>query len=170
MTRIDELLKRIELIQQQRRVLIVETGTIRNVDYQESDGHSTRFIAEMMRKEDLFISIDLYTEVCEKYLRKLGLRDRAIIVQSDSVKYLKYLCEVENIEIDVAYLDSENDASLIFDEFQVVWNKITKGGFVAIDDAYPESEQVYKCHKVLKWANENNVQYEIINNQMFITK
>ena len=116
-------------------IFVVETGTIRNINYQEGDGHSTRFIAEMMRFPDTFISIDLNIKVCENYLKSLKLSDKVRLIQDDSRRILPLL---DNI--DVAYLDSENDCELIYQEFGIVMQKMNPGGWIIIDDCHPDRD------------------------------
>lgn len=146
-------------------IFVVETGTIRNIglEYKEGDGHSTRFIVEMMRERDAFISIDLDVKVCSDYLTSLNLIHNVLLIEGDSRRVLNM---VDNI--DVAYLDSDNNCSLIYDEFSIVIQKMNPGGYIIIDDCYPDSKDVVKCHKVKQLLDDTKYPYKIINNQMVI--
>jgi predicted O-methyltransferase YrrM len=167
MTRISVMIEKIKKLKSEtgRQLVILETGCIRNISeqYIEGDGHSTRHIAEFITN-DIFYSVDLSTKICRQYLADLGLLSKVRLVESDSLEFLK---RFRNI-IDIAYLDSDNNSELIFKEYMLVLPKMNKGGFIIIDDAIPDSENVVKCHKVLPDIIEKGFNHEIINNQLFI--
>lgn len=147
-------------------ISILETGTIRKVEYEDGDGHSTRFIAEILRPTDLFISVDLKTDVCDRYLTKLNLINRVTLMQMDSIDFIK----MDTHWYDVVYLDSENDAIQIFEEFFQIWPRVYPGGWVVVDDAYPESKTIVKCHRILEYCKLRKIPYEIREHQMYIQK
>lgn len=135
-----------------KNLVVVETGTIRNtkLEYADGDGWSTLHLAKWnLGKNHQIYSIDLYTEVCERFLAENHLSDRIILKQGSSLDHLATFDQ-----IDFAYLDSANDAQLILDEFQLVENRMSKGGVVVVDDVIMNSKDVVKGHLVVPYARK----------------
>lgn len=141
-----------------RELHILETGTIRNVapEYSEGDGHSTIAIAEYVRDNGgEFISVDLSVAVAEKYLREKRLLDYVTLFQSNSLPLLDVIDG-----IDFYYLDSANDAETTFAEYLYAAKNITKGGYIMVDDCNLESTELKKGDRLMPYLDERGIAYE----------
>lgn len=154
-------------------MVIVETGTIRRIElqYEQGDGHSTLYIAQWMRDNEVegeFYSIDLETLQAKKYLTELGLIDYVEIITGDSAESLVTFKDI----ITFAYLDSANDPDLILREFKTVWPKIVPGGCVMVDDCNIESAELNKGDLLIPYLAENGIEYAHLfdTNQIVIYK
>lgn len=153
----------IRVLNESRPRYIVETGTIRNIEYEVGDGHSTRYIAEWVRDNGgVFTSIDLDIEVSLIYLDENGLMPFVNLWQGNSLDLLPKIKK-----IDFAYLDSDNDADLILNEFLIVWAKCK---VVMVDDCSMESEELMKGKKLIPYLIENNIKFETAGYQLIIQK
>lgn len=153
----------IRVLNESRPRYIVETGTIRNIEYEIGDGHSTRYIAEWVRDNGgVFTSIDLDIEVSLIYLDENGLMPFVNLWQGNSLDLLPKIKK-----IDFAYLDSDNDADLILNEFLIVWPKCK---VVMVDDCSMESEELMKGKKLIPYLIENNIKFETVGYQLIIQK
>lgn len=142
------------LKQTYENLVVVETGTIRNVnpEYIVGDGHSTHLIAQWIKDNGgNFFSIDLDISVADKYLKDLRLRKWVQLQPYESITFLNIL-KKQNLKIHLAYLDSGNDATLILNEFKVVENMILPGGVVIIDDCKPGDKSLLKGNEVIPYA------------------
>jgi predicted O-methyltransferase YrrM len=126
-------------------IRVVETGTIR--DAREETGHggdgwSTIYFAERHKRTAArytndFVSIDLDTSIAESVLRARNLRNHVYLVRGHSIWELASLAVaagLNNQVYDVAFLDSDNDAKLIFHEFLIAQHLVRAGGLIIIDD------------------------------------
>ena len=122
---------------------VVETGTIRDEREETGlggDGWSTTFFAERDKKTNephthMFVSIDLDTSIAESVLRAKGLRDHVQMIRGYSVSALGALLGSKGFgTYDVAFLDSDNNAQLIFDEFLIAQHLVRAGGLIIVDD------------------------------------
>lgn len=144
-------------------MLVVETGTIRNTkpEYADGDGWSTLHLAEW-GLGDIF-SIDLDVSICREFLTERGLIDRVHLMQGSSLDNLIHFSD-----IDLAYLDSANDAELILAEFKLVETRMAKGGIVVIDDVLMDDREVVKGHLVVPYARQK---YQVeLKNRMAIVR
>ena len=137
---------------------IVETGTIRSHlwDYKVGDGHSTlRFAEYCSRFGGKLYSIDIYPHavVVSKSLVEERFPNADVeIIESDSVAYLKSFGE----PIDVLYLDSDNDANLIFEELKACLGNLGPESVVLIDDCFKKGDyDVEKGELVIPYLEEN---------------
>ena len=166
---ITECLNEIEVNYPDELLIIVETGTIRNTgdDWKIGDGHSTVEIAEWNKDRDgFFYSVDLNTDVCEKYLEELNLKDMVALIKEDSIEFLKRLKIY--LPVHFAYLDSANDPDHCFKEFELVIKIMPKGAIILVDDCDPDANIVSKAQKVLQHCITNKLDYTIIENQLKI--
>lgn len=152
----------------QRDLVIVETGTIRNTDeiYKEGDGWSTYYICRYLKESNYnhkFYSIDLDVSISRKFLTEQGLVEYVNLLAEHSVTALSSFRH-----IDLAYLDSANNAELILMEFKRVENSLSKSGVVIVDDVIMDSELIVKGHKVVPYATEKGFTVEIKNRQAII--
>lgn len=149
--------------------VIVETGTIRDTSeaFEQGDGHSTRFIAEWVRHNGgLFYSIDTDIKVAAKYLFECDLRSSVQLKEGYSTDVLPTI-----EKIDFAYLDSANDADNCLAEFLIVWDKVTSGGCVMVDDCNEASVELLKGDKLMPYLREHNIEYATLDtNQIVIPK
>ena len=150
------------------RLTIVETGTIRRTEpeYEEGDGHSTRFIAEWSRGNHSFTSIDIDCSIAKKYLFDNNLRQYVTLKEGLSTDILPTFKM-----IDFAYLDSANDPDNCLNEFMIVWPMITPGGSVMCDDCNEGSAELLKGDKLIPYLRSENIEFEQMGtNQLLIKK
>ena len=126
-------------------IRVVETGTIRDAREETGavgDGWSTLYFAERHKRTAAryttdFVSIDLDTTIADEVLRARGLRNHVYLDQGHSISKLTALAiglGLDHTGYDVAFLDSDNDAKLIFYEFLIAQNIVRHGGLIIIDD------------------------------------
>lgn len=154
---------------------IVETGTIRGDgdNYAQNDGWSTVTFAEWVKKNGgSFTSIDLDVSTAEKVLKRKKLRDHVQLVQGHSLEALAAIVQDNAIAdpddaeqvgaLDVAFLDSDNDASLIFHEYLIVKKVMRSPGLIIVDDVDIVSTEVVKGHEILPYARANGIPHRIV--------
>lgn len=153
---------------------IVETGTIRSHlwDYKIGDGHSTLRFAEYCSRfggKLYSIDIDPHAVVVSKSLVAERFPNADVeVIESDSVAYLKSFED----PIDVLYLDSDNDANLIFEELKAALSNLHPESIVLIDDCFKKGEYyVEKGELVIPYLEENGWVMEVSEYQaLFIHK
>lgn len=119
---------------------IVETGTIRgtNEPSRVGDGWSTQFFAHWLAEHDggELIAIDLHTATVPMVLTEDEMK-RVVLRQGHSIAELSHLLSMrDTLDVDVAFLDSDNDAQLILHEFMIARELVCKGGLIIIDDVH----------------------------------
>lgn len=154
-----------ELEDKMGKLIIVETGTIRNAasQYVIGDGYSTEIIARYIKNSEHkhdFYSVDLDISVCQKYLQNRSLLSYVKLVQSDSINFLQNFGKV-----DFAYLDSGNDAQLILNEFKLVEGTAK---IVVIDDCVPGSHELLKGNLVIPYVKAKGYRFQLTNRQGII--
>lgn len=159
-------------------VNILETGTIRNTDpqYELDDGWSTVTFAEWCREHGGTIeSVDLEIEAAATVLEKRGLRDVVHLVRHHSIHFLGarlfsngtyaagYMLEnrVPEPKVHVAYLDSDNDPTLILDEYLLVTQMMPSGAILMVDDCDPVAGG-HKGDKIIPWLKEHGQAFELV--------
>jgi hypothetical protein len=160
---------------------ILETGTIRNEDpqYAADDGWSTVHIAEWCVGADAdegrggtrghLDSIDLDTSVANRVLEARGLRRAVALVEDHSIHALGAMLLRAEIyrppTIHVAYLDSDNDPSLILHEYLLVTQMMPSGGIVMVDDVDLSGQAVgygaRKGHEIAPWLSARGIEYTL---------
>jgi len=153
-----------------RPLNIVETGTLRN-DTEPSrigDGWSTIFFAERVKQlGGKLWSIDLETGGADRMLRQRGLRDCCELLQRHSLAALASLCRAHDLSIDIAFLDSDNDGTLIYHEFLVASELVAAGGLILMDDVRMahhltgEAQLARKGDVVLPYVVENKLAHRL---------
>lgn len=152
---------------------ILETGRIRNPDWKNSDGNSTNFFSRINIIKRL-ISIDndsencsgfsTSEEYCKNYLSENQLK-KIQFINGDSKIEISRLSK-QDIILDIALLDSANNADLILEELKAVipyMNK--KGAIIIIDDVHDSGKKGdkaipyminlgYKAHYILAKPND----------------
>lgn len=167
------LLSRLEALDPQRRLTIVETGTIRDADerYRTGDGHATLYIAEWLKKGNRnhrFISIDIDSSAvnnCKAHLESKGLLKYVQVRLADSRQELKKIRP-----IDFAYLDSRNESIHTYHEFTAVYGRLAKNSIICIDDSSMNLNPVgvNKGLRVLRWANEHKIPVKMMDRIMVL--
>jgi len=146
-------------------LVILETGSIRGEgeQYHQNDGWSTLTFAEQVRDYGgKLISIDLDTRAAHNVLDHYRLHDFVDLRQGHSIEVMAdLLATVAGPLVDVALLDSDNDASLILHEFLVVKRLMRSPGLVLVDDVDPNSTGVVKGHLLMPWLDANEVEYRL---------
>ena len=146
----------------------VETGCIRSL--KDADGHSTKVFGELL-KDGILHSfelnrdhIEIAKQVCNEYL------DHIIFHQGDSRELLlKVLEEVNPRQVHVAYLDSANDADLIFEEFKVIEPYLKSGSALVVDDiTCPSCKKGKKILPYLRSKEEWEVELFDVANGMLV--
>lgn len=152
-----------------RPLTIIETGTIRYPDC-DTDGNSTRYIAEWVRDNEpttIFVSVDLHTEKASEYLKELGLMDYVSLFKFDSLRMLGIIKNT----FEFVYLDSSNDPQHTLDEFMAVWPKLEEGGCLMADDCNVNSPDLLKGDLLIPYLTDKEMDFEILpTNQLVIWK
>jgi len=121
-----------------RALTLLEVGCIRHRDWAQSDGHSTRYIAEWVASNPpdgdaahRFIAVDVRTSVCNLVLKEYGLRDYVELRTGDALAVLPTL----NLDhIDLAYLDGPDDPDFTVSIFESVLARSDADTVFAFDD------------------------------------
>ena len=144
---------------------ILETGSIRGTEeqYHQNDGWSTLTIAEYVRDHGgSLTSIDLDIDAANTVLTRHGLREHVNLVQGHSIEVLsRYIADPEQEQLDVVFLDSDNDASLIMNEFFLAKLLTRSPALFLVDDVEPGSSGVVKGHQILPWLDLHHVPYRL---------
>lgn len=128
-----------------RKLVIVETGTIRKVEYAHGDGHSTlKFSDYVQQQGGSFYSIDNNKEAvsCSKKLVAEQLSEGPTsehkninVVEALSTEFLESFPD----KIDVLYLDSANDEYIGLAEYEAAKPKLYDHTIILIDDCLENS-------------------------------
>ncbi len=110
-------------------VYAIETGTIRS--YEEKH-ESTLHISNALGERGKLVSVDLEEDSIRISRDICKNAENVEWVLSDSISYLK---NYTGPKLDLAFLDSANDAELIFQEMALVCGHINPGGVLIVDDA-----------------------------------
>lgn len=150
---------------------IVETGTIRGAgdNYRANDGWSTLTFAEYVKANGgRFVSIDLDISVAVQVLKANKLYTHVQQIQGHSIDVLSGLALGAYLEkdseeglFDVAFLDSDNNSSLIFHEYLIVKHMMRSPGLIIVDDVDVTSTEVVKGHEILPYAVANGIQHRL---------
>lgn len=145
---------------------ILETGSIRNEgeEYHQNDGWSTLTFAEYVAKYGgSLTSVDLDINAAHAVLTRHGLREHADLAQGHSIEVLsRYVADhQEQDSFDVVLLDSDNDASLIINEFFLAKRLMRHPALVLVDDVEPRSPLVVKGHQIMPWLDLHEVPYRL---------
>ena len=144
---------------------ILETGTIRGTEeqYHHNDGWSTLTLAEYVRDNGgSLTSIDLDINAATTVLTRHGLLEHVNLVQGHSIDVLsRDVADHQEDSLDVVFLDSDNDASLIMNEFFLAKLLMRHPALVLVDDVEPGSPGVVKGHQIMPWLDQNNVPYRL---------
>jgi hypothetical protein len=141
---------------------IFETGTIRGDQDHSSigDGWSTLFFAKLEPAE--FYSYDLDTRVADIVLSREGVQKNVCLCQEHSIDGLARLLRARapgDPKFDIAFLDSDNDAQLIFHEFLIAKELVKPRGLIIVDDCAVLPEHDRAAHKgdvLHPWLLENS--------------
>jgi predicted O-methyltransferase YrrM len=141
---------------QERPLVIVETGTIRNEG--DGDGHSTVGFSLLARndKDIEFYTIDNNSECIElskKIIEKHcgSIPENVHFIESDGDKFL----ESFDKKIDILYLDSANSADITLDEYISSKHLLKDTSIVMIDDADRNDTDLNKWKKVVPQMQED---------------
>jgi predicted O-methyltransferase YrrM len=155
------------------RLDILETGTIRGTteNYRVGDGWSTITFAEHVKANGgTLTSIDLDITNAELVLKEKRLTKYVNLIKGASVQEIKKLATTSATSktraakrsVDVAFLDSGNDASLTFSEYLAVKEIMRAPGLVIVDDVDMNSHEVVKGHEIVPFLQANEVPHRII--------
>lgn len=159
---------------------ILETGTIRNTGerYRVNDGWSTLAFAEDARDHGgRFTGIDLDVSAAQQVISDHGLGENVTFFEGYSVDILAGMLanaygRAERSRdsrvtlggagfVDVALLDSDNDAGLILHEYMIVRYMMRSPGVIMVDDVDPDSTGVVKGHQLIPYLDANGVPYRL---------
>ena len=146
---------------------IVETGTIRGTTEASrvGDGWSTQFFAQHVRKfGGKVFAIDLKPDTVPMVLSGDEMQ-YVQLVTDHSISALTRLVSQRH-EIEVAFLDSDNDAQLIFHEFLIAEQLVKAGGLVIVDDVrlpdqLLDDHAALKGERVWPWLKEYEYEHRI---------
>lgn len=155
-----------------KKLRILETGTIRGAtpNYEENDGWSTVTFAEHVKANGgLFTSIDLDISTATTVLKSKKLYTHVQQIQGYSVDVLAGLAtsmytdpNATEGSYDIAFLDSDNNGSLIFHEYMVVKHMMRSPGLIIVDDVNMNSQEVLKGHEILPWLIANEIPHRLL--------
>lgn len=113
--------------------VVVETGCIRKLD---EGTESTLTIASILRDRGRFYSFELRPEHIAISRACCGDHDRFVTyVEGDSVGNLqRFVADGTLARIDLAFLDSANDADHIYNEFRAIEGCFVPGSVLVVDD------------------------------------
>lgn len=119
---------------------IIETGTIRGTgDTSEiGDGYSTLYFAKRcIDWGGHLVTIDLNVATARKVLAERAPNHNVTFVENYSIAALaRQLAVWGATHVDVAFLDSANDAQLVLHEFMICEQLMRPDGLVLIDDVH----------------------------------
>jgi hypothetical protein len=161
---------------------ILETGTIRNADpqYALDDGWSTVHFAEWILEHpqaNLLTSIDLDCAVARQVLRDRGLVGGVAFLQGHSIAVLGEILKCRSLEpggdddamtlahpnVHLAYLDSDNDPTLILAEYLLVKQLMPSGAILMVDDVdLSPNATARKGHAIAPWLARSGQEYTIV--------
>ena len=152
---------------------IVETGTIRSTEpiYADDDGWSTLCFAQWIAEHGGFLdSIDLETDAAAKVLADRGLGGPVMLCKGHSLDVLtQRLADAHadpndhSFDIHIAYLDSDNDADLILNEYKLVTQMMPPGAILMVDDVdLSPGAQAKKGHAIVPWLEKHKQDYSIV--------
>lgn len=113
--------------------VVVETGCIRKLD---EGTESTLTIASILQDRGQFYSFELRPEHIAISRRCCGDQDRFVTyVEGDSVGNLgRFVADGTLARIDLAFLDSANNADHIYHEFKAIEGCFVPGSVLVVDD------------------------------------
>lgn len=132
-----------ELLQKEKQISIIETGTLRTVNDWLGYGHSTLIWDWILSKKDGHcVSVDIDYEAI-KFARERC--KRIDFIHCDSIGFLRN-CEAH--DLDLLFLDSYdwskelhlNSCLHHLTELGAIWERLPSGCLIAVDDAHSESE------------------------------
>jgi predicted O-methyltransferase YrrM len=157
---------------------IVETGTIRNPGdaYRVNDGWSTlTFAEEVAEQGGTLTAIDLDVSAAEGVLSARGLLEGVTFFEGHSIDILPGMLANAYARakkandghvflggdgfVDVAFLDSDNDAALILHEYLIVKRMVRSPGLIMVDDVDVDSTGVVKGHQIVPWLEREGTPY-----------
>lgn len=159
---------------------IVETGTIRNTgeNYRVNDGWSTLTFAEDIQGHGgSLVTIDLDVSAAREVLTSRGLDYVVSFHEGHSIDALSGMLanaygSAKRTSggkltlggvgfVDVAFLDSDNDAALILHEYLLVRRMVRSPGLIMVDDVDMRSTDVVKGHGIVKWLEAEGTPYRL---------
>jgi hypothetical protein len=159
---------------------IVETGTIRNPGeaYRVNDGWSTlTFAEEIAEQGGTLTAIDLDVSAARGVLSAHGLMDGVTFYEGHSIEALSGMLANAYAHakkandghvflggdgfVDVAFLDSDNAAGLIFHEYLVAKRMVRSPGLIMVDDVDMTSDVVLKGHQLIPWLDAHGTPYRL---------
>jgi hypothetical protein len=158
---------------------ILETGTIRNADpqYAADDGWSTLHFAEWCKEHEKchLESVDLDISVAKAVLEHHGYCAPDVLLHREhSIEWLGKALESRAFfkekfhgaprtipMLHVAYLDSDNDPTLILNEYLLVKIMMPPGGIVMVDDCNPETGG-NKGNAIRPWLEAHQQEYTLV--------
>lgn len=145
-------------------IVAIETGTIRTYSEQHE---STRHLGETLGDRGRLTSVDASPEAIEVSRDICRGLDNVDWVESESTTYLSTL---QGRRFHLAFLDSANDADVIFEEFELVVPRTVEGGIVMVDDAgitstlkrIDRGQPSVKGHRVWRLLEACGAEYEVL--------
>jgi|688.fasta_scaffold18544_4 hypothetical protein len=144
-----------------KKLILLETGRIRNPSWKDSDGDSTNYFSRLDNisiiysidnDSENFSGFESSEEYCKKTLSQEQL-SKIIFVNGHSVEKIN---ELHDNFFDVVLLDSANDSQLIYEEFVSVISKIKEKSLIIIDDV---TSPGFKGDKVLNFLDSIGIEY-----------
>jgi predicted O-methyltransferase YrrM len=162
---------------------ILETGTIRGEtdNYATDDGWSTVCFAEWCKEHGGTVeSIDLDISAAERVLEAKGFRAPDVLLhRAHSIEWLGQALENRSFfkekfhgaprtlpSLHFAYLDSDNDPTLILAEYLLAKLMMPPGAIVLVDDVdLSGTSGARKGHAIAPWLESHGQKYTIVGRQ-----
>lgn len=145
-----------------RELDILEIGVIRSIEpsYEDGDGWSTvTFARHVAQYGGSLTGVDLEVGAARAVLAEYDLS--GTMVRSDAMTALKAI-EAQGNDYDVIYLDDDNPADIVLEEFFIARRVIRPGGLIIANDMNLDDPEVTKGHDLIPYLKTSKIPYRIL--------
>ena len=142
---------------------ILEIGTIRATgdEYQDGDGWSTLTFAKDIEKNGgSLLGVDLEIGAATQIIEREGLDKYAKLVQGYSIDVMGRLL-AKGEKFDVIFLDSDNEPTLVMDEWFMAKHLLAEPGLIMADDMDQGVRDVLKGARLIPYLRGQSIPYRI---------
>lgn len=145
------------------KLRILEIGTIRATgdEYQDGDGWSTLTFANDVKKNGgEVIGVDLEIDAARTILDREGVGSHVHLVKGYSVDEMgRFISSGE--KFDVIFLDSDNEPTLVMDEYFLARHLLAVPGLIMADDMDQGVRDVLKGAKLIPHLKDQGISFRI---------
>jgi len=142
---------------------ILEIGTIRATgnEYQDGDGWSTlTFANDVKAHGGEVIGVDLEIDAARTILDREGVGDYVHLIKGYSVNEMgRFIASGE--KFDVIFLDSDNEPTLVMDEWFLAKHLLAEPGLIMADDMDQGVRDVLKGAKLIPHLKGQGIDFRI---------